>query len=212
MASLALVVAGIPADWGRLLLTSFTRQHGVLLGWTLYLVLLALRSARPEAGLFGAIAVAADTGWLAQEVSFHIAVQAGLVFLLIHSLRWRDAAHAGAKFLRSLTAGLWVLDVVVWTSAGGWLEAGVAGGIALVVLAAWLIAGWLRKERGPLILPVAAGLALLAGPGNGLARYGAGGLVAVVASLLLFAAGIVVAWTRPRWDRTASERPEGEAR
>ena len=110
VASLALMVAGIPEDWGRLLLAGFTRNHGVLLGWTFYLVLLALRSARPEAGLFGAIAVAADTGWLARDSSFHFAAQASLVFLLMHSLRWRDAEHAGARFLRYFAASIWALD------------------------------------------------------------------------------------------------------
>jgi hypothetical protein len=176
----------------------------LLFAWTFYLLLLALRSARPEAGLFGAIAVAVDAGWLARETSLHIAAQAGFVFLLIHSLRWRDDAHAGARFLRYLAASLWTLDAIVWTRNAAWLEAGVTSGAAMSVWMAWLLVYCFRKQRDPLIIPIAAGIALLSGPGNWFARHGSDGLLAVLGSLVLFAAGVAVAWTRHRWERRES--------
>ena len=71
----------------------------------------------------------------------------------------------------------------------------------MAVLAAWLLACWLRGEHGPLVIPVAAGITLLSGPGNWFARHGSDGLLAMLGSLVLFAAGIVVAWTRHRWER-----------
>jgi hypothetical protein len=200
LASLALMVAGIPEVWVRMWLPEFTRNEAVVLAGTFYFVLLALRSARPELGIFGALAVAIDAGWLARGVAIHFAAQASAVFLLVHSLRWRDAQYPGATFLRRVAATIWVLDALVWTHAAGWLEASVTGATAVVALAAWAIAWRLRGQRGPRVIPIAAGMTLLSGPGNWLVRHSSDGLIAMVGSFVLFAVGFAVAWTRHRWE------------
>lgn len=200
LASLALLVAGVPVEWGRLLLAGFRREHGLFAAWTFYLVLVALRSPRPQAGLIGAIAFGVDVGWLSREAEVHFGLQAGLVFLLLHSLRWVDCQHTGAALLRWLAAIGWVFHAGMWTYGGAWLEAGVTGGAAMLVAAAWVILWRLRDVQGPWIIPVAAGLTLLSAPGNWFVRSGSAGLLAMAGSVVLFAFGIVVAWTRHRWE------------
>jgi hypothetical protein len=208
LASMALMVAGIPIEWGHWLLPTWARSHAIFLAWTFYLILLAFRSARPEAGVFGAIALAADTGWLAREAAYHFAGQAGLLFLLIHSLRWSDSKHRGATFLRYLAATLWSADAILWTYDAGLMEGVVTGGNAVALTVAWWIAWWLRDHRGPMVIPVAATVTLLAGPGNWFLGHGSAGLIAIVGSLALFSAGVVVAWTRNRWESTRAAPKE----
>lgn len=147
LASLSLMVAGIPEEWGTLLLSGFRREHGLVMAWTVYLVLLALRSSRPQAGLIGAIAMGIVVGWLAREAGAHIRLQAGFVFLLLHSLRWTDSEHTGAILLRWSAAIGWVIHAVTWTHGGAWLEAGITGGGAIVVAAAWVACGRFAVRR-----------------------------------------------------------------
>jgi hypothetical protein len=131
---------------------------------------------------------------------FHAVAQASLVFLLLHSLRWRDAEHSGTPMLRWLAALAWMGDAWVWTRELRWEGILFVGSAAIVVLAAWLWAWRLRRERPSLVLPVAATVALCSGPGNWLVRHGSDGLVALLGSLILFAAGLIMAWTRHRWE------------
>jgi len=208
MAALALIMAGLPQEWARLWMPEFTRDHANVLAGTVYFVLLALRSARPEAGLFGALAVAVDAGWLARESAPHVAIQAGAMFLLMHSLRWRDAQYSGARFLRRFVAAIWTLDALAWTRDAGWLEAGVTGGAATLTLVMWGLAWWRRGEPGPRVVLVAAGMTMLSGPGNWFVQHASTGLISVVGSFVLFAAGIAVAWTRHRWERGSESTPK----
>ena len=61
-------------------------------------------------------------------------------------------------------------------------------------------------KRGWLLLHIAGGIvALLTGPGQWFARVGTTGMLALAGSGILFGAGIVVAWTRHRWDNVREE-------
>ena len=72
---------------------------------------------------------------------------------------------------------------------------------ALLVAASWIVVWRFRRECGLWVIPVAAAIVLLSGPTNGLVRSGSGGMAAVVGSFALFGIGVVVAWTRHRWER-----------
>jgi hypothetical protein len=202
LASLALVVAGMPEDWGRAILPAFSRARCIVLACSFFVLLHALRSRRPEVGLAGALALTAALTLEGRmlSVGFHAIAQSSLVFLLLHSLRWSDTEHSGTRTLRWLAAGLWAIDAGVWTRELRWegiLFAALAG---MIVMAAWLVAWWVSKERASLALPAGALVVLCSGPGNWLALHGSDGLLALLGSLVLFAAGIVVAWTRHRWE------------
>jgi hypothetical protein len=211
LASLALLVAGIPEEWGTLLRSGFRREHGLLMAWTVYLVLLALRSSRPQAGFIGAIALGVDVSWLTREAGAHIGLQAGLVFLLLHSLRWADSEHAGAILLRWLAAIGWVAHAATWTYGGSWLGAGITGGGAIVVAATWVAVWQIRGAQDLWVIPSAAALTLLSAPGNWFVRSGSDGLLAMVGSGVLFAVGILVAWTRHRWEHRVDAGPENRS-
>lgn len=205
LASLALMVAGMPEDWGRAILPVFSRPRGVVLACSLFALLQAMRSRRPDVGLAGALGLAVMLMLDARTFpgGFHAGVQLSLAFLLAHSLRWIDAEHSGTPALRWLAILAWITDACVWTRDTRWQGIVFVSATAIAVLAAWWLAWWLRKERGPLVLPAGAVVVLCAGPGNWLARHGSEGLLAVLGSLVLFAVGIVVAWTRHRWERKA---------
>ena len=203
LASLALVVAGMPEDWGRTILSAFSRPRCIMLAASFFVLLHALRSRRPDVGLAGALALTVALTLEARmfSASFHAIAQISLVFLLLHSLRWSDTEHSGTRALQWLAALFWVTDACVWTRELRWEGVLFAGLAALIVLATWLMAWWLRGTRGSLVLPVGTAVVLCSGPGNWLMRYGPDGLIALLGSLVLFAAGIIVAWTRHRWER-----------
>jgi hypothetical protein len=203
LASLALVIAGMPEDWGRAILPAFSRPRCIVLACSFFVLLHALRSRRPDVGLAGALALTVALTLEARMFSagFHAIAQVSLVFLLLHSLRWSDTEHSGTPVLRWLAALLWVTDACVWTRELRWEGILFVGLAAVIVLAVWLVAWWwLRGERGSLVLPAAATVVLCSAPGNWLIRHGSDGLIALLGSLALFAAGIVVAWTRHRWE------------
>jgi hypothetical protein len=203
-ASAALLFASIPEAWGRELFRNFAREHRLAFAGSFYLLLIALRSTRPETGLFAAIAVGIDASWLAPSQGPFFGLQAGLVFLMIHSLSWTDAVHPGARLLRWLAAGGWFVHAAIWTNDGGWLSAIVTGSGAVLVTSAWLISWRNRGQRGPGVLLGAATLTLLSAPGNWSVRFGSDGLLAVGGAFALFAIGLIVAWTRHRWEHRGS--------
>lgn len=208
LGSLALVVAGMPEDWGRAILPAFSRAHGIMLAGSLFVLLHALRSRRPDVGLAGALALTVVLTLNARMFpgGLHGIAQASLVFLLLHSLRWSDTEHSGTPALRWLAALAWATDACVWTRELRWDGILFVGFAAMMVLAVWLVAWWLRGEHSSLVLPAAATVVLCSGPSNWLVRHGSDGLLALLGSLVLFAAGIVVAWTRHRWE--GKDKPE----
>ena len=202
LASLALVIAGIPEDWGRAILPALSRPRCIVLACSFFVLLHAVRSQRPELGLAGAMALGAGLMLNASliPINLHAIAQCSLVFLLLHSLRWSGEQQPGANAVRWLAAMAWTLDACVWTRELRWEAILFVGFAAVLVLAAWLLVWWLRGQRGSVALPVAATVVLCSGPGNWLSRHGSEGLIALLGSLVLFAIGIVVAWTRHRWE------------
>lgn len=201
LASVALLIANVPLEWTGLWWPEVARRTALVLAATFYFVVLAFRSRLPVAGIAGALMVGLDCAGLAREAGMHVALQAGLSFLLIHSLRWEDVRHAGAKGCRYLAAALWVGDAWMWTHDGtGWLELGMTSGGAVLLLAAWGWDWWRSGSRGALLFPTVGGLTLLARPGNWFLHEASSGIIALAGSLLLFAIGVAVAWTRHRWE------------
>jgi hypothetical protein len=203
LASLAVLVAGIPEEWARAVLPALNRPRCIALACSLFALLHALRSRRPESGLAGAVAVGIALAFdpALWRPGFHAIIQSSLVFLLLHSLRWPDELHPRSRRVRWSVAMAWTIDALVWTKELRWDAILMASFAAMLVLAAWFLVWWLRRERPSTALLVAATLVLCAAPGHWAARHGPAGLFALLASLMLFAAGVVLAWTRHRWDR-----------
>jgi hypothetical protein len=201
------LIAGVPQDWGRHVIVDFTRAKSfggcvtfLLLGW-------AARSNNPKFGVFGsivaAIAVICAMGG-DNSATLHWSTQAAVIFLLLHSLRWRDDEHQGAGFVRVVVALIWVAHTWIWVCLDhlGWTTAA----LAVPVLGCYFAARWLRGLWGPWVIPAAAGLVALNGPSNFAAGRATSipiGLLAVIASFLLFGIGTLVAITRHRWSSSA---------
>jgi hypothetical protein len=202
--SLAALVAGIPEDWGHKLTADFHRAPFLAGGAAIYCLLCALRSRDPRLGLLGSMVFSTGTWCVlgSQSNALDWSLEMGLVFLLLHSLRWPDAKHVGAATLRILAGMLWVAHAWVWMHTQGSLWMTCVAGAA--VLGGYLVDRLLKGGWGPRGIPLAAVLVLLAAPGDvTVTRVAAApvGLLAVVASFLFFGLGTVLALTRHRWNR-----------
>jgi hypothetical protein len=168
-----------------------------LLGW-------ALLSRNPRLGIAGGIVAALLTTrvtGLGLETG-HWAVHIGLVFFLIHSLRWKDSETAGAAVVRTLSAAVWGLHAAWWIGLGGGSLA--IAGPAAILLAVYAVARMVTGRWSPLDLPIAASAVMLAGPTKFLTQAALAapiGILAIAASFLLFAAGTAAALTRHLWHR-----------
>jgi hypothetical protein len=200
--SIAALVAGFPQNWPNLFATEFSRAKCVFLGGAVYFVLLAVLSPNPMMGISAALISVAGVLTLfgTNGQSPHWATQLGFAFLLIHSLRWVDAAHKGARVLRLFASAIWIAHAAAWIHEGA--EAWMLCSVVAPVLAAFLVARVLRGRWGPLVIPLAGVLVALTGPGHSAGTaIGAPpvGIVAMIGSLLLFALGTAAALTKHRW-------------
>lgn len=202
--SLAALVGGCPESWARPAVTEFSRGKCLGAGAAGYFLLVAALSRNPMLGLFGALvsAVAVFNLMSPPDVAIHWAAQAGLVFLLIHSLRWNDAVHPGAYAVRICASALWLAHAYLWMALGGtsWMSCLMAALVLVAYLGGRLASG----HWGPCILPIAALQVAISGPIESGARSVQStpiGLLAVIASFLLFGLGTVAALTKHRWNK-----------
>ena len=202
--SLVALVAGLPAEWGRSVLTDFNRGQCIGAGVAGYFLLWIAFSRNPKLAVLGGLVTAGVVSFALESRpdALHWASQAALAFLLLHSLRWVDSEHAGARAARMLAASLWVLHACFWMRFGGgaWMVCAVAA----PVLGVYLVARVLSGRWGSLVVPGAAFLVMLTGPGDFTAseiQSAPVGLLAVIGSFLLFGVGTLVAMSRNRWLR-----------
>jgi hypothetical protein len=202
--SVVALVGGLPEEWGRSLVTEFSRATCVGAGAALYALFCAALSRNPKLGLLGALTAATAIFGLApgHPDAIHWAVEAALAFLLLHSLRWLDSEQPGASAMRTLAGLLWVAHAFAWMRLGG--AAWMACMVAAPVLAAYLAARLFATRWGPAVVPVSALVVMLSGPGDvSAARIQSVpvGLLAVIGSFLLFGLGTLAAMTRHRWSK-----------
>ena len=88
-------------------------------GGLLYVVAWAVFSARPKLGIAGGICLGFGlAGFLrGTTVDLNFAVQAGLMFILLHSLRWSDSGSSDAANARRLCGLYWLVHTAVWVAA-----------------------------------------------------------------------------------------------
>lgn len=208
LAAVALLVVTVPREMVTMLNPTFSREKFIAAALALGVLVATLLTRNPKAAFAGAFAAAMGAGMLhggEYHAAAHWAAQAGLIFVLLHSLRWRDYEHRGASGARFFVAAVWVLHALVWshTSQAFWQPAALAS----AVMVAWWFRGYVFRNWKGSVLPVAAALVALSGPLNFVwakVQVAPAGILAVAASFLLFAVGTVVALTKHRWHR----RPE----
>ena len=206
--SFAAMVSGLPENWGAGLLPGFTRATAIAEAFAAYCLLCVLASRNPKLGVLGALIVAGVVfrALGAGPNTLHWALQAGLMFLLLHSLRWFDPEYAGAKAVRFIAAIGWMAHALAWMHLGG--AAWMACSAGAFVLAIYLVARVIEGKWGPAIVPMAAAVVMLSGPSDftlGKVHFIPIGLAAVAGSFLLFGIGTVAALTRHRWHRAEKQ-------
>lgn len=202
--SLASMISALPVEVVHPIVGGFDRMNLIGGAVLAYLAIAALLTRNPKAAIAGALATALAGGLLREghPDNLHWAVQAGLVYFLLHSLRWRDYEHQGAAAVRICIASLWVLHAFVWARAGvAFLPPlAVAGGVVCV----WSCRGFLFQIWRPLVIPITAALVALCHPIN-LAviqtQATPTGVLAVIGSFVLFALGTAAALTKHRWHK-----------
>lgn len=205
-ASGAFLMLGLPEDIGRILLPAFTGMHAAILSLATMICLAALRWFRVRLGIAGALAATTIAAVVWPRATTDVLVQIGAVFLLAHSLGWRNQ-KPGATILRGLAGGIWIVDAAFWIHEARWQTDAAITSAAIALLAAWFLLWWITgRRRDWMVFASACGVILVA-PLDWLIVQHSRGLLALVASVALFAAGIVVAWTRHAWDHKSAAAP-----
>lgn len=209
LVSLAMAVGSMPLEWLPAIGIRADRPELILGAVIVYLSIKAVLSRNPKMGIMGAILVPCAVGgvlpWRMIQTDFAL-VQIGLVFLLLHSLRWNDERDPGASNARIFAAALWVGNSTLWLAfqpASGVL--GIIGSAILVLAACWT-ARVLKQCWGPWILPASAAVVLVLKPIFLMFKAGSAavdmashipiGLVILGAGFGMFAIGTLLALSR----------------
>jgi hypothetical protein len=200
--SLAALIAGCPEAWAQRLAVNMGRDQCVGVAFAAYLLIVTARSSNPRLGLLGALISGIGVSIMLREGNNALAwsFQTGFVFLMLHSLRWQEEEHPGAGVVTVIGGLAWAAHTVIWMRLGGanWLPCGPA----IVVLAGYTIARWLRGCWSSPVIALATFIVMLAGPLEGgveKTQSAPAGLMAIVGSFLLFGLGTAAALTRKHW-------------
>lgn len=199
IAALSMAFAGIPIEWARAVIPLIGRPGCIAIASSIFTLLLTARSRFPVAGVAAtaaaALAMTMFTGAY-PSIHLHTIVQTSAVFLMLHSIRWVSKEPIAENLLRIIAAGIWLLDAALWTGnlrGDSFLFSTIA---ASVVFTVW----WFCRDRASRILVITAFIVACCAPAHWLSRNASAGALALLGSLALFAAGMIVAWTRHRWE------------
>lgn len=204
--SFALVVAGMPLDWGSLALPDFARSTALGLAAGLFALAYAIQSRHPAAGMAGACALFGVALFYASPLgmSFFAVLQFSLVYLLLHSLAWTPFESPRTRLVQGMAATAWMIDALIWTRDP--TLSGLAGTVSgsIVVIVGWIAicrTAGIRRPRMPLL---AAIVCPCSSGANWVLQHSSDGLLIVLGSFAVFAIGAAVAWTRHRWETPGS--------
>jgi hypothetical protein len=197
---LPLAAFGLPESVGREVMPYFTRASGFPIALSLLFLICSMRWFRIVTGCTGAVGLTILLAFMSPGASPHAYLQTAVIFVLTHSLAWREKTHS-TQFIRSVAGFFWLLNAAVWVHDYGLrTDIGVTLS-ALLLLATWFAIWRVSHERPDLVVAAFAAAVTLCAPTDWLIVNGSTGLLALAASALLFALGFVVAWTRHRWER-----------
>lgn len=206
--SFAAVVAAVPAPVFQFITGWSNRSDLIGLATLAYVMVTVLLTRNPKAAIAGALAAGIAGGAFREHHgdAWHWAAQIGVMFFLLHSLRWRDHEHQGAAVVRIIMALGWLMHSVAWVrdDAAFWHPL-VTAGVVLIVCG---LRGLVFQRWTPLVAPGAALAVALCGPLNFLLlkiQTAPVGVLALGGSLVLFAIGTAAALTKHRWHKTGGD-------
>lgn len=208
--SLTAVVAAAPPAVFQFIAGWFNRSDQIDLATLAYVMVATLLTRKPKGAIVGGIAAAIAGGTLRGHHgdSWHWAAQIGVVFFLLHSLRWRDYAHGGAAAVRIFLAAGWLMHSMLWVrdDAAVWHPLVTAGAVLIVCG----LRGLVFQRWTPLVAPGTAAAVALCGPMHVLllkVQTAPVGMLALGGSLMLFAIGTAAALTKHRWHNFPPAKP-----
>jgi hypothetical protein len=172
-------------------------------GGLLYMVAWAIMSARPKLGIVGGICFGLGLGRFlpSSSATLNLAVQAGLIFMLLHSFRWKTPGSPDAAAARILCGLFWLGHTIVWVAVepASAIHSTLACGAS--VLGVCACARILMGEWGPKVIAWSAAAVVCWGPlflaGKQLLRA-PDGLLALLGSFVLFGLGTLAALLKAR--------------
>ncbi|MBA4149895.1 MAG: hypothetical protein H0X66_17425 [Verrucomicrobia bacterium] len=202
----AMIFAGLPKSVFELFQLDVSRGQTMAIGFGAYILLRAILSRSPKLGILAGIVVAIGATFLFRRsgAPFDIGIQLGLLFLLIHSLRWVDAEHLGATGARFVAALLWVIHAALWLSRNDHTALFATASFAVVAIVVYFAVKMIFGFWGPRVVPYAAMLVLICKPvllAQTMFKDAPTGVIALVASFVLFALGTAAALTKNRWNK-----------
>ena len=168
-----------------------------LAGW-------AIVSTRADVGVLGGMCLGIGLAAYqpATTANFNIAVQAGLAFMLLHSMRWTATISKDAGQMRLFCAFCWLSHAVIWTSMDpihAIRPTLIGGGLVLIVyFGVRLLFGFF----GPRLVAYAATAVTASSPVilcERLLMRMPDGVLILFGSFALFALGTLAALTKSRW-------------
>ncbi len=203
MVSLAALIAGIPVERLMPYFAGFDQAKLIGMSAMVYVLIATAMSRNPKLGLLGAFAAAVGGAMLKPEAdTFDWAAQSGMVFFLIHSLRWQDHEHEGVALVRWTVALAWFAQTIFWVRDGAEVLHPIFMGASVLIF--WGVHWFIKQNRVTIAIPLAALLVMLTSPANlafGKLSTTPAGVLAIAGSFVLFAAGTIAALTRHRWHR-----------
>jgi len=194
--SAAMAIAGFPLDAVPAWFPPLDRAKCIELAIGALILAGSIRSPGLIAGLCGAFVAGLYPQILWPDLSGHLSVQLGLIFLLLRSLRSTEQQN-----LRITTAAAWVVHAFFWNYTG---EPGAASTVpvgAAVVLLSYGIAVYLMQTPKPGIIITAAVLVLSSSPLIRLLHWilqAPMGIIALLASFALLGLGTGFALLRKK--------------
>jgi hypothetical protein len=204
LGAVAIFSGGQPTEWVGHIIPGVTRAEWAFLSIFICFFWLIFRSRNPRVAMFAALGLAGFSFGFAPNLT-HYAIQVALVTLLAHSLRWDDQAHRGATTLRAMTGALWMIISCSWLFEPVRPDRLLVYSAGALLLLICLLNVMIFRNHKNLFVPVCAGVVLLSEPTTISVRWlenESAGIVAIVASFLLFALGSVAAFSKPKWWRS----------
>ena len=167
-----------------------------------YLLVFALRSRDPRMGLLASLITGFASGYLLScPEAGQMAAQLALALLLLHSLRWNDAAQPGSRAFRFIVAVSWPVQAFIGVSPGPALYLSITVSLIVLVVCALLV--FFRSHWHGIIFGSAVAV-IFATPLKLLLVFleqAPAGFLTVLGSFTLFGLGTLAAITRPRWQK-----------
>jgi hypothetical protein len=184
----------------------------LLIGGLFYVVACALFSKRAKLGIAGGICLWLGLNWSlpAHSLAMNLALQAGLIFILLHSLRWSGENPTDAAKARKLCGLYWLAHTIVWVAAEPHVAVNASMACGAVALELYALARLITKKWGPLWIAYFALMVISWGPFYLVGRYllrAPDGVLALLGSFVLFGIGTVVALMKSR-GRSESKFPK----